>query len=155
MVVKNNEYILDIISVGYEGEGIAKIDGYPIFIEGAILGEKVKVLIVKAKKNYAYGKLLEVIEASEERIEPKCKVYKRCGGCTVQHMNYKKQLDYKFERVKDCISKIGGLDSSLVEYPIGMKEPERYRNKVQLPVGIVKGELSIGFYAPRSHNIII
>ena len=154
MVVKNNEYILDIISVGYEGEGIAKIDGYPIFIEGAILGEKVKVLIVKAKKNYAYGKLLEVIEASEERIEPKCKVYKRCGGCTVQHMNYKKQLDYKFERVKDCISKIGGLDSSLVEYPIGMKEPERYRNKVQLPVGIVKGELSIGFYAPRSHNII-
>lgn len=154
MVVKNNEYILDIISVGYEGEGIAKIDGYPIFIEGAILGEKVKVLIVKAKKSYAYGKLLEVIEASEERIEPKCKVYKRCGGCTVQHMNYKKQLDYKFERVKDCISKIGGLDNSLVEYPIGMKEPERYRNKVQLPVGVVKGELSIGFYAPRSHNII-
>ena len=154
MVEKNKEYILDIISVGYEGEGIAKIDGYPIFIEGAILGEKVKALIVKVKKNYAYGKLLEVIESSEERIEPKCKVYKRCGGCTVQHMNYKKQLDYKFERVKDCISKIGGLDSSLVQYPIGMEEPERYRNKVQLPVGIVKGELSIGFYAPRSHNII-
>ncbi len=154
MVEKNKEYILDIISVGYEGEGIAKIDGYPIFIEGAILGEKVKALIVKVKKNYAYGKLLEVIESSEERIEPKCKVYKRCGGCTVQHMSYKKQLDYKFERVKDCISKIGGLDSSLVQYPIGMEEPERYRNKVQLPVGIVKGELSIGFYAPRSHNII-
>ncbi|MGG7215166.1 23S rRNA (uracil(1939)-C(5))-methyltransferase RlmD [Clostridium nigeriense] len=154
MVLKNNEYILDIVSVGYEGEGIAKIDGYPIFIEGAILGEKVKALIVKVKKNYAYGKLIEIIEASEERVEPKCRVYKRCGGCTVQHMNYKKQLDYKFERVKDCISKIGGLDSSLVKYPIGMEKPERYRNKVQLPVGIVKGELSIGFYAPRSHNII-
>lgn len=154
MVEKNNEYILDIISIGYEGEGIAKIDGYPIFIEGAILGERVKALIVKVKKNYAYGKLLEVIESSDERVEPKCKVYKRCGGCTVQHMNYKKQLDYKFERVKDCISKIGGLDSSLVNYPIGMANPERYRNKVQLPVGIVKGELSIGFYAPRSHNII-
>lgn len=154
MVVKNSEYILDIVSIGYEGEGIAKIDGYPIFIEGAILGEKVKALIVKVKKNYAYGKLLEVIEASDERDEPRCKVYKRCGGCTVQHMSYKKQLDYKFERVKDCISKIGGLDSLLVEYPIGMEKPERYRNKVQLPVGIVKGELSIGFYAPRSHNII-
>lgn len=154
MVVKNNEYILDIVGVGYEGEGIAKIDGYPIFIEGAILGEKVKALIVKVKKSYAYGKLLEVIEASEERVEPECKVYKRCGGCTVQHMSYKKQLDYKFERVKDCISKIAGLDSSLVEYPIGMEKPERYRNKVQLPVGIVKGELNIGFYAPRSHNII-
>lgn len=154
MVEKNDEYILDIISVGYEGEGIAKIDGYPIFIEGAILGEKVKALIVKVKKNYAYGKLLEVIESSSERVEPKCKVYKRCGGCTVQHMNYKKQLDYKFERVKDCISKIGGLDSALVQYPIGMENSERYRNKVQLPVGMVKGELSIGFYAPRSHNII-
>jgi len=154
LVLKNNEYILDIVSVGYEGEGIAKIDGYPIFIEGAILGEKVKALIVKVKKNYAYGKLLEVIEASEERVEPKCRVYKRCGGCTVQHMSYKKQLDYKFERVKDCVAKIGGLDSLLVEYPIGMEKPERYRNKVQLPVGIVKGELSIGFYASRSHNII-
>lgn len=154
MVEKNNEYILDIISVGYEGEGIAKIDGYPIFIEGAILGEKVKALIVKVKKNYAYGKLLEVIEESKERVEPKCEVYKRCGGCTVQHMSYKKQLDYKFERVKDCISKIGGLNSDLVKYPIGMENPERYRNKVQLPVGMVNGELSIGFYAPRSHNII-
>lgn len=154
MVEKNNEYILDIISVGYEGEGIAKIDGYPIFIEGAVLGEKVKALIVKVKKNYAYGKLLEVIESSDERVEPKCNVYKRCGGCTVQHMSYKKQLDYKFERVKDCISKIGGLDRSLVKYPIGMDIPERYRNKVQLPVGMVKGELNIGFYAPRSHNII-
>ena len=154
MVEKNKEYILDIISVGYEGEGIAKIEGYPIFIEGAILGEKVKVLIVKVKKNYAYGKLLEVIESSSERVEPKCCIYKRCGGCTVQHMSYKKQLDYKFERVKDCITKIGGLSEELVKYPIGMDNPERYRNKVQLPVGMVKGELNIGFYASRSHNII-
>lgn len=154
MVEKNKEYILDIISIGYEGEGIAKIEGYPIFIEGAILGEKVKVLIVKVKKNYAYGKLIEVIESSSERIEPKCSIYKRCGGCTVQHMSYKKQLDYKFERVKDCITKIGGLSEELVKYPIGMDNPERYRNKVQLPVGMVKGELNIGFYASRSHNII-
>ena len=154
MVEKNKEYILDIISIGYEGEGIAKIEGYPIFIEGAILGEKVKVLIVKVKKNYAYGKLIEVIEPSSERIEPKCSIYKRCGGCTVQHMSYKKQLDYKFERVKDCITKIGGLSEELVKYPIGMNNPERYRNKVQLPVGMVKGELNIGFYSSRSHNII-
>ena len=154
MVEKNKEYILDIISIGYEGEGIAKIEGYPIFIEGAILGEKVKVLIVKVKKNYAYGKLIEVIEPSSERIEPKCSIYKRCGGCTVQHMSYKKQLDYKFERVKDCITKIGGLSEELVKYPIGMNNPERYRNKVQLPVGMVKGKLNIGFYAQRSHNII-
>ncbi|MGV2644290.1 TRAM domain-containing protein, partial [Clostridium perfringens] len=85
MVEKNNEYILDIVGVGYEGEGIAKIDGYPIFIEGAIYGEKVRVLIIKVKKNFAYGKLLEVLEASKDRIEPKCENYKRCGGCSVQH----------------------------------------------------------------------
>ncbi|WP_291649796.1 23S rRNA (uracil(1939)-C(5))-methyltransferase RlmD [Clostridium sp.] len=154
MIEKNNEYILDIIGIGYEGEGIAKVDGYPIFIEGAILGEKVRVLIVKAKKNFAYGKLLEVIERSSDRVEPKCKNYKRCGGCSIQHMNYKKQLEYKYERVKDCIHKIGGLSKDIVNYPIGMDIPERYRNKVQLPVGMVKEKLSIGFYAPRSHDII-
>lgn len=154
MIEKNKEYILDIVNTGYEGEGIAKIDGYPIFIEGAILGEKVRVLIVKVKKSYAYGKILEIIEASKDRVEPKCKIYKRCGGCSIQHMNYRKQLDYKFERVKDCITKIGGLSSELVKYPLGMEMPERYRNKVQLPVGVVNGELNIGFYAQRSHNII-
>lgn len=154
MIEKNKEYILDIINTGYEGEGIAKIDGFPIFIEGAILGEKVRVLIVKVKKSYAYGKVLEIIEASKDRVEPKCKIYKRCGGCSIQHMNYIKQLDYKFERVKDCITKIGGLSSEIVKYPLGMEIPERYRNKVQLPVGVVNGELNIGFYAQRSHNII-
>lgn len=154
MIEKNKEYIVDIINTGYEGEGIAKIDGFPIFIDGAIIGEKVRILIVKAKKNYAYGKILEIIESSKDRVEPKCKIYKRCGGCSIQHMNYKKQLDYKFERVKDCITKIGGLSSEVVKYPLGMDKPERYRNKVQLPVGIVNGELNIGFYAQRSHNII-
>lgn len=155
MVEKNKEYILNIISEGYEGEGIAKIDGYPIFIEGALCGEKVKVKIVKVKKSYAYGKLLEIIEKAEGREEPKCNNYKRCGGCLIQHMNYKKQLDFKWNRVKDCISKIGGLSEELVNYPIGMEEnPYRYRNKVQLPIGKVNGEVVIGFYAPRSHNII-
>ena len=155
MVEKNKEYILDIISQGYEGEGIAKIEGYPIFIEGALEGEKVKVKIVKVKKSYAYGKLLEIIEKSEGREEPKCSNYKRCGGCSIQHMNYKKQLDFKWNRVKDCISKIGGISEEIVNYPIGMNEnPYRYRNKVQLPIGKVNGEIVIGFYAPRSHNII-
>ena len=154
MVEKNKEYILDIVGIGYEGEGIAKIEGFPIFIEGAIIGEKVKVLIVKTNKGYAFGKLLEVIEASEDRVEPPCEYFKRCGGCTIQHMNYKKQLEFKHERVMDCVSKIGGLSKDLVKFPIGMDVPYRYRNKVQLPVGLVNGKLSIGFYAPRSHNII-
>lgn len=155
MVEKNKEYIFDIISQGYEGEGIAKIDNkYPIFIEGALKGEKVKVRIVKVNKNFAYGKLMEVLEASEERVNPPCAIYKRCGGCKLQHASYKTQLDFKWDRVKDCVSKIGKLDPSIVKYPLGMEEPWRYRNKVQLPIGLINGEVKIGFFAPRSHDII-
>ncbi|HAT4132746.1 23S rRNA (uracil(1939)-C(5))-methyltransferase RlmD [Clostridium perfringens] len=155
MVEKNKEYIFDIISQGYEGEGIAKIDNkYPIFIEGALKGEKVKVRIVKVNKNFAYGKLMEVLEASEERVNPPCDIYKRCGGCKLQHASYKAQLDFKWDRVKDCVSKIGKLDPSIVKYPLGMEEPWRYRNKVQLPIGLINGEVKIGFFAPRSHDII-
>ncbi|WP_415335961.1 23S rRNA (uracil(1939)-C(5))-methyltransferase RlmD [Clostridium perfringens] len=155
MVEKNKEYIFDIISQGYEGEGIAKIDNkYPIFIEGALKGEKVKVRIVKVNKNFAYGKLMEVLEASEERVNPPCAIYKRCGGCKLQHASYKEQLDFKWDRVKDCVSKIGKLDPSIVKYPLGMEEPWRYRNKVQLPIGLINGEVKIGFFAPRSHDII-
>lgn len=155
MVEKNKEYIFDIISQGYEGEGIAKIDNrYPIFIEGALKGEKVKVRIVKVNKNFAYGKLIEVLEASEERVNPACAIYKRCGGCKLQHASYKAQLDFKWDRVKDCVNKIGKLDSSIVKYPLGMEEPWRYRNKVQLPIGLINGEVKIGFFAPRSHDII-
>ena len=155
MVEKNKEYIFDIISQGYEGEGIAKIDNkYPIFIEGALKGEKVKVRIVKVNKNFAYGKLIEVLEASEERVNPPCAIYKRCGGCKLQHASYKAQLDFKWDRVKDCVSKIGKLDPSIVKYPLGMEEPWRYRNKVQLPIGLINGEVKIGFFAPRSHDII-
>lgn len=155
MVEKNKEYIFDIISQGYEGEGIAKIDNkYPIFIEGALKGEKVKVRIVKVNKNFAYGKLMEVLDASEERVNPPCAIYKRCGGCKLQHASYKAQLDFKWDRVKDCVSKIGKLDPSIVKYPLGMENPWRYRNKVQLPIGLINGEVKIGFFAPRSHDII-
>ena len=155
LIEKNKEYILDIVSQGYEGEGIAKInDTFTVFIEGALKGERVNVRIVKSKKNFAYGKLLEVIEPSLERCEAKCSINKRCGGCKLQHSTYKEQLNFKFERVKDCITKIGKLDESIVQFPLGMDEPWRYRNKVQLPIGMVNGELKIGFFAPRSHEII-
>ncbi len=154
LVEKNKEYVLDIISQGYEGEGIAKIGSYPIFIEGALKNEKVKVKIVKTKKTYAYGKLLEIIDESPEREIPVCGIYEKCGGCRLQHASYKAQIDFKEERVKDCITKIGKLDENIVLKPIGMENPFRYRNKVQLPIGLVNGELKIGFYAPRSHDII-
>lgn len=150
----NKEYIVDIVSLGYEGEGIAKIDRFPIFIPGALIGEKVKVRIVKAKKKYANAKLIEIIEGSQERREPKCKHFKRCGGCTLKHLDYKGQLDFKFNRVKDCIGKIAGLDENIVKYTLGMEEPYGYRNKVQFPVGLVDGKVSIGFFSEKTHEII-
>lgn len=154
VVEKDKEYILNIEALGYEGEGIAKIDGYPVFIPGALIDEKVKVRIVKVKKNFAYGKLLEILEKSDERRVPDCRNYNVCGGCTSQHLSYEGQLNFKFGRVKDCIKKIGGLDENIVKYPIGMENIYRYRNKVQLPVGIVNGNLSIGFFSEKSHEII-
>ncbi|SHE69507.1 23S rRNA (uracil(1939)-C(5))-methyltransferase RlmD [Clostridium fallax] len=155
MIEKNQEIIVDILSEGYEGEGVAKLDNnFPIFIDGALKGEKIKVKIIKVKKSYGYGKIIEILEPSEERREPACKIYKKCGGCKLQHMSYKAQLDFKRDRVKDCIEKIGKLNSDLVKPTIGMENPYRYRNKVQLPIGIVNGELHIGFFAPRSHDII-
>ena len=150
----NKEYIVDIVSLGYEGEGIAKIDRFPIFIPGALIGEKVKVKIVKSKKNYANGKLIEILESSPERRVPKCEHFKKCGGCTLKHLDYQGQLDFKFNRVKDCIGKIGGLDENIVKYTLGMEEPYGYRNKVQFPVGLVDGKISIGFFSENTHEII-
>jgi len=154
-VLENNkEYIVKIESLGYEGEGVAKIDRYPIFIPGALKGEKVKTEIIKAKKKYAYGKLKEIIEKSNERKEPECDNYKKCGGCTLMHLSYEGQLDFKFDRVKDCVKKIAGLDEKIVKYPLGMGTGYRYRNKVIYSVGLVEDKLAIGFFSEKTHEII-
>lgn len=154
MIEKNKEYVLDIISQGYDGEGVAKIDGnFPIFVEGTLAGEKVKVKIVKIKKNFAYGKLIEIIEKSPNRVNMMCE-HKISGGCNMQHYSYEAQLDFKFNRVKECVSRIGKLDDSIVKYPLGMEHPYKYRNKVQLPIGLKDGKVNIGFFAARSHEIM-
>ncbi|MDU1442608.1 MAG: 23S rRNA (uracil(1939)-C(5))-methyltransferase RlmD [Clostridium cochlearium] len=152
-VKKNNIYRVSITGMGTKGEGIGKIDNFTIFIPGAILGEEVEVNIIKVNKNYAVGKLLNIIIASEERVKPICDIYTRCGGCQLQHMSYKEQLNFKRQKVKDALLRLGGIDVE-VEPVLGIKNPYRYRNKVQLPIGKENEKVSIGFYAPRSHNII-
>ena len=154
MLEKDREYIVNIETLGYEGEGVARIEGIPVFIQGALIGEKVKVVITKVKKKFAYGKVIEIINESPERRVPKCKNYYECGGCTLQHLSYEGQLDFKYNRVKDCVRKIAGLDDSIVKYPLGMDNEYRYRNKVQFPVGIVDGKVSIGFFEEKTHEII-
>lgn len=154
MVEKNKEYIVEIIDNGFEGEGIAKINDFTIFIPGAIKGEKVKILIVKVLSSYAFGKILEILEKSENRIEPDCKTYKRCGGCNLRHIKYQETLKLKQNVVQSLVDKT--LKNKIrVKETIGMENPYYYRNKVQYPVGIDKnGKPQIGVFANRSHEII-
>ena len=104
-VKKNEEYIVEIVDNGFEGEGIAKIDNFTIFINGAIKGEKVKILIVKVLSSHAFGKILEIIEKSDKRQEVDCKTYKRCGGCTMRHIKYEETLKMKQNAVQNLINK--------------------------------------------------
>ena len=153
-VEKNKEYIVDIIDNGFEGEGIAKIEGFTIFIPNAIKGEKVKILIVKVLSSHAFGKILEIIKVSEARKESDCTTYKRCGGCNLRHIKYEETLKMKRNSVQSLVNKT--LKTKIkVKETLGMEKPYYYRNKAQYPVGIDKnGKPVIGVFAKRTHEII-
>ena len=153
-VQKNKEYIVNIIDNGFEGEGIAKIDDYTIFIQGAIKGEKIKILIVKVQASYAFGKIIEIIEQSEHRTEPDCVTYKRCGGCNLRHVDYEETLNIKQNAVQSLVNKT--LKNPIeVNKTFAMGNPYHYRNKLQFPIGIDKnGYPVIGVFANRTHEII-
>lgn len=148
MIEKNKTYTIEITGIGEKGEGIGKIDGFAVFVPYALVGETVSVLIVKVLKNYAFGKMVEIIKPSPHRIIPKCKVFYQCGGCDFQHCTYNLELQNKTQKVKDCISRIGGLDTEVLD-AIGCTDMH-YRNKAQFPVT----HDGIGFYAARSHRVI-
>ena len=119
IVEKNKEYKVTIIDNGYEGEGIAKIEDFTIFIKGAIKGEVCKIVITKVNKSFAFGRLLEVIEYSKKRVEPDCATYKRCGGCSMRHIKYDETLKIKKDMVQNLVNK--GLEGKIeVNNVIGM-----------------------------------
>ena len=156
---KNDICQVTIEDIGTDGEGIGKIDGFTLFIKDAVLGDQVEAKIMKAKKNYAYAKLEKVLSPSPFRVEPKCRFHKQCGGCQIQAMDYAKQLEFKHNKVRNNLIRIGGLDAeyvdSIMEEPVGMETPFYYRNKAQFPFGKNKeGKNITGFYAGRTHNII-
>ena len=153
-VEKNKEYIVDIIDNGFEGEGIAKIDGFTIFIPNAITGEKIKILIVKVLSSHAFGKIIEIIEKSEYRVEDDCTTYKRCGGCNLRHIDYEETLNMKQRVVQNLVNK--SLKNKIEVKPTwGMGNPYHYRNKLQYPIGINKsGNAIVGVFANRTHEII-
>ncbi|MFD3156726.1 23S rRNA (uracil(1939)-C(5))-methyltransferase RlmD [Haloimpatiens sp. FM7330] len=158
-IKKDTEHVVEITGLGFEGEGVAKIDNYTIFVQGALLGETVRIQVLKVRKNFGFGKLIEIINPSPDRVEPICNVYNKCGGCRLQHLSYDAQLKFKTNRVKECLERIAKIkvdsnENLIVHDILGMENPYKYRNKVQLSVKEYKNEVKIGFYAPKTHDII-
>ncbi len=155
MLLKQKEYIVDIVDIGQGGVGVGKYDGFTVFVEGGLIQDKLKVKINKSKKNYAVGNIVEIIEPSPFRVKRMCDdSLKDCGGCQIQELDYQKQLDIKTNEVKQVITRIGKLDDVLIHETIGMEEPFRYRNKAQFPIKNINNSPSIGFYKKKSHDII-
>jgi 23S rRNA (uracil1939-C5)-methyltransferase len=170
-VNKNDEVMLDIIGMTHEGEGVGRVEGFTLFVQGALPGEKIRAKVLKTKKQYGYAKLLKIEQASGDRIAPPCEIYDMCGGCQLQHMDYAAQLAWKRQLV-DNLERIGKLQvageesngdgavsssrtSGIIVRPtLGMAEPWRYRNKAQVPIGVTEGGLVGGFYARGSHRIV-
>lgn len=152
---KNDLVTLEIEDCGIDGEGIGKADGFTVFVKDAVIGDTVTAKIMKSKKHYGYGKLIEILKPSPYRVEPKCTFARQCGGCQLQALSYEQQLVFKTNKVKGHLERIGGFKNLPMEPIIGMDEPYHYRNKAQFPVGRNKdGKIITGFYAGRTHTII-
>lgn len=154
---KNDEIELTITDLGSNGEGIGRYEGMAFFINGAVIGDRIIAGITKLNKSYGFARIVRILEPSPLRTEPACPIAKRCGGCQLQYMSYEGQLEYKQNKVKNAITRIGGFTEEELSFEpiIGMDVPLHYRNKGQFPVGIDKsGRVVSGFYAERTHSII-
>lgn len=153
--VQKNE-IIDVTfqDLSHEGAGVAKVDGYALFVRGVLPGERAKVKVLKTKKGYGIAKLLELHDTNPQRVDPPCPIYDQCGGCQLQHMSYEGQLDHKQKSVKETLARFGGLPDVSVHPVLGMDDPWRYRNKAQVPVGERENGVIVGFYQRGSHRII-
>lgn len=154
MEIKKNAYFdIDIIDIGINGEGIGKIDNFTIFVDGALPNETVNIKIIKVKRNYGYGKLIKIINPSPYRINPLCENFGKCGGCNLLHLSYDEQLNIKSKFIQTNLKKIAKIENIKVPKAIGMDNPFNYRNKASFPINFTD-KVNIGFYKPRSHNII-
>ncbi|MEN8698053.1 23S rRNA (uracil(1939)-C(5))-methyltransferase RlmD [Bacillus infantis] len=153
--VQKNDYI-DVVfeDLTHDGAGVAKVDGYPLFVPNGLPGEKAQVKVTKVNKGYGFGRLMEIYEESPHRVNAPCPIYKECGGCQLQHLSYQGQMLAKEKQVRDVLTRIGKLEDVKVHPVLGMNEPWRYRNKAQVPIGEHEGGLIGGFYQQRSHQII-
>ena len=147
-------YAVAIRDLGVHGEGIGSVDGFTVFVHGALPGEMVTAGITLLKRSYAVGKLLSIEQESPFRTMPECSVYEHCGGCQLSHLTYEGQLDMKYRRVKDVIERIAGESGDLVRPVLPAAHPFAYRNKMAVPAGLVKGKAALGCYRQGSHDII-
>lgn len=150
----NNTYEIEIIDLNHKGQGVAKIDGFTIFLDRGIPGDIGKAKIISVKKNYGVGKFISIDEKSKDRVEPICVIEHECGGCQIQSIDYNKQLEIKKNTVINNIKRIGGLENVLIHDTIGMENPYRYRNKAQYPVKSYDNKIDIGFYKINTHEIV-
>lgn len=152
--VKKND-CLDVVfeDLTHDGNAVAKIDGYPIFVPQGLPDEIAQIKVLKTNKNYGFGKIIELTKESADRVTPPCLVYSQCGGCQLQHLSYDGQLRMKQKQVAQVMKRIGKQDVEVLP-TLGTENPWNYRNKAQVPVGFVNGRLVAGFYQQRSHQII-
>ncbi len=151
---KNEDVRLTIDGMNHEGLGVARLDGMAVFVQGALKGEVVKAHLIKVASTYAVARVLELEEASPERQEPFCPAFRRCGGCSLQHMVYTETLRFKHQVVVDSLERLGGFKSIEVKPVLGMDHPYKYRNKAQYPIGLLGTRPVAGFYSRRSHEIV-
>ena len=156
---KNDIVVIKIEDMGTEGEGIGKAEGFPLFVKDAVIGDEIKARIVKVKKNYGYGRLEEILTPSPFRATPRCTYNRQCGGCQLQSLSYDKQLEFKQQKVRNNLLRIGGFSAEelerIMEPIVSMEDCWHYRNKAQFPIGTDKqGNPIAGFYAGRTHTII-
>lgn len=147
---------LDLSIDGYsnEGEGVGHLDRFAVFVPGALAGEEVTVCVEQVKSSYARARLVRVLRASPDRVDPACSLYGECGGCQLLHLSYPAQLVMKRQRVVDALQRIGKLDDVVVHPAIGMEEPWRYRNKAQYSMGVCDGEIVAGYLARGTHRVV-
>lgn len=143
-----------IESLGSHGEGVGRIDGFTVFVDGALPGEKVEVRMTERHRRYGKAKLLSIVDASPNRVSPPCRLFGTCGGCQLMHLSYEGQLTIKRQRVIDALERIGKLKGIDVPPCIPSEHSLAYRNKIQLPVRQGKNAPAIGLYARASHDLV-
>ena len=152
-ISRGEEIDLYISGITHSGNGVGRVQGIAVFVPGVVPGDKVRAEVAELKKNYAVARLLEITVPSAFRRDPECPRFSGCGGCRLQNVDYQEQVRLKTTLVKDSLSRIAGLDGTVVREAIGMADPRHYRNKAHFQIEYRSGVFSLGFYQEGTHTL--